>query len=163
LANRDATGRTCQQTRSLPAKDLEPARWANDVTPPLDAKHLRETGEALLPIEQVSLRYASASRAAEGTCRLHPIRMVKKEKSFWLVAAKEEKGRVVKAPRTFLMDRGARGAARQEPVAQGVPMLQDVLDSGTLEFFRERPWDWYCAPLPYRPGDQLMVNDIETP
>jgi hypothetical protein len=132
--------------------------------PPLDAIHLRDVNEALLRNEQISLRYAAASRTGEGTYRLHPIGMVKKGKFFWLVAAKYEQGRVVKAPRTFRMDRVRRVERHvNEPVARDLPTLQEVLDSGALEFFPSGIVKLVLRSRPGRSGDQLMVNYTETP
>lgn len=132
--------------------------------PPLDGGHLREINEALLRDEQVDLRYAAASHEAEGAYRLHPIGMVKKGRFFWLVAAKEEAGRLHEAPRTFRIDRVRRVTRRvNEPVARGLPVLQEVLDSGALEFFPAGSVELVLRSRPGRSGDQLMVNYTETP
>ncbi|SDF62790.1 Predicted DNA-binding transcriptional regulator YafY, contains an HTH and WYL domains [Massilia sp. PDC64] len=132
--------------------------------PPIDEAHLREINEALLRDEQVDLRYAAASRAGEAMYRLHPIGMVKKGRFFWLVAAKEENGRVVDGPRTFRMDRVRQVARRvNEPVARGLPALQDVLAGGVLEFFPAGTVALVLRSTPGKPGNQLIANYIDTP
>lgn len=132
--------------------------------PPIDGEHLREINEALLRDEQVDLRYAAASREGESTYRLHPIGMVKKGRFFWLVAAKEEDGRLIDGPRTFRMDRVRQVARRvNQPVARGLPVLQDVLAGGALEFFPAGTMALVLRSRPGKPGDQLIANYIDTP
>ena len=132
--------------------------------PPLDGAHLREINEALLRDDQVDVRYAAASRAGEASYRLHPIGMVKKGRFFWLVAAKEEDGRLVDGPRTFRMDRVRHVARRvNQPVARGLPVLQDVLAGGVLEFFPAGTVALVLRSRPGKAGNQLIANYIDTP
>jgi hypothetical protein len=50
-----------------------------------------------------------------------------------------------------------------EPVARGLPALQDVLASGALEFFPAGTVALVLRSRPGKPGNQLIANYIDTP
>lgn len=132
--------------------------------PPLNLLHLREVNQALLRNEQINLRYLAARREGEGSYRLHPLGIVKKGNFFWLIAAEEEMGKVLPDVCTFRMDR-IRWIQRRvnEPVMRGLPLLQEVIDSGVLEFFPARNVELVLHSTPGCAGDQLMDDYAESP
>jgi len=132
--------------------------------PQLDARYFREINEALLRDEQIELRYLASSRDAEGAYRLHPVGIVKKGRFFWLVAATEEYGKILKDVRSFRMDR-VRGVQRRlnERVSATLPSLSEILGSGVLEYFPAGMVELVLRFRPGQAGDQLMINYTETP
>jgi NAD-dependent SIR2 family protein deacetylase/predicted DNA-binding transcriptional regulator YafY len=132
--------------------------------PRVDASHFRELNEALLREEQVDMRYHAAGHDEENDYRLHPVGLVKKGRFFWLLAAKEESGRLLEDVRTFRMDR-VRSIRRRanDPVAPRLPLLVDVLNSGVLEFFPAGKVALLLHSAPGAAGDGLIKTYKESP
>jgi len=152
-----AHARYHRKIRSLPDGPLA-------VAPAIDPAHLRTLNEALLRDEQAEIRYYAGAHHLEKTYRLHPLGLVKKGLFFWLIAFKEEKGTLVEPVRSFRMDR-VRSVERRanEPVALTLPTLQQVLDTGLLNFFPRDLVTLRLRSTPGRPGDELINNYRDTP
>lgn len=145
------------KVRSLPDGPLASA-------PAIDPAHLRTLNEALLRDEQVDVRYFAGAHHSENDYRLHPLGMVKKGLFFWLIAFKEEAGELVEPVRSFRIDR-VRSVERRvnQPVAPGLPTLQQALDTGLLNFFPRELVTLRLRSTPGKPGDELINNYRDTP
>jgi len=132
--------------------------------PHIDAAYFHEINEALLREEQIDMRYHASSLEDERDYKLHPIGLVRKGMFFWLLAAKEELGKILAGVSTFRIDR-VRSIQRRvnDPVSPQLPLLADVLNSGVLEFLPAGQVGLLLQSAPGTSGDGLIKKYIETP